>query len=217
MDILGSISSAIHAVCDAVLPPRTRTIQMRALDARDLPLKVRTHTLGTRAITTLLPYRTGATRDLIHALKYDGSGRAAHLAATILEGFLREHAVARMKSTRRMCIIAVPLHPSRMRERGFNQVERVIAHLPETLCGNDEKPAAPASLSRIRPTRAQTRLSRRERLLNMRGAFRAHGDFSGTHVFLIDDVVTTGATLAEAAHALENAGATVSCIALARA
>ena len=78
---------------------------------------------------------------------------------------------------------------------------------------------APRALVRTRATKQQTKLSRAERLQNMTGAFSVPDveAVQGTHIFLIDDVTTTGATLAEAAKPILKAGAKVSALALARA
>ncbi len=111
-------------------------------------------------------------------------------------------------------VIALPLHPGRLRERGFNQsalLARPVARalgLPLDLSG----------LHRVRPTRDQASLPRAERAANVRGAFAVLGRRHGDRVLLIDDVRTTGATLAAAAEALLDCGfAQVRTLALARA
>jgi len=79
----------------------------------------------------------------------------------------------------------------------------------------------PDLLMRVRDTKAQTSLSRAERLENVRDAFTVSDvgrkNLAGRHVYIVDDVTTTGATLSEATRALQKAGATVTAIALARA
>ncbi len=101
-------------------------------------------------------------------------------------------------------LVPVPLAPSRLASRGFNQaweLARVAsrrAHLP----------ASAQVLRRERTTAAQRRLSREERRRNLRGAFVASDRVRGRRVVLIDDVMTTGATCDAAAAALKHAGAT---------
>jgi ComF family protein len=99
------------------------------------------------------------------------------------------------------CIVPVPLHPRRLRQRGFN---------PATSLARDLARASGApvvfALTRIRDTPSQTGLGRAGRRANVRGAFRARRDFTAC-VWLVDDVVTTGATLEECARALRAAGA----------
>ncbi|MDN4575797.1 amidophosphoribosyltransferase [Pandoraea cepalis] len=101
-------------------------------------------------------------------------------------------------------LVPVPLAPSRLATRGFNQaweLARVAsrrAHLP----------ASARVLHRERTTAAQRRLSRDERRRNLRGAFVASDQVRGRRIVLIDDVMTTGATCDAAAAALKRAGAT---------
>jgi ComF family protein len=94
----------------------------------------------------------------------------------------------------------VPLHPSRRRERGFNQARDLARHVGLPVV---------EALARIRPTAPQARLSAAERGQNLEGAFAAtrHARrLTGTTVVLVDDVSTTGATLEGCALALRSAG-----------
>jgi ComF family protein len=136
----------------------------------------------------------GALRAIVHALKYEGrrslARRLGHLmrarGTDVLEGAA--------------CAIAVPLHPSRRRQRGFNQAADLARHLGI--------PAVPA-LRRIRATPTQTGLPAARRHRNMRDAFavtRAARQLQGAIVVLVDDVSTTGATLEACARALKQAG-----------
>lgn len=102
-------------------------------------------------------------------------------------------------------IIPVPLHFTKKREREFNQAES----LAERLGAAAQIPVNKRLLRRVLPTRSQTRLSRQERLVNMRGAFavRAGAKLNGERVVLVDDVFTTGATTNACARALITAGA----------
>ncbi|HNR69980.1 MAG TPA: ComF family protein [Verrucomicrobiota bacterium] len=102
-------------------------------------------------------------------------------------------------------IIPVPLHFTKKREREFNQAES----LAERLGAAAQIPVNKRLLRRVLPTRSQTRLSRQERLVNMRGAFavQAGAKLNGERVVLVDDVFTTGATTNACARALITAGA----------
>jgi ComF family protein len=101
-------------------------------------------------------------------------------------------------------IVPVPLHPARLRERGFNQASL----LAELLGARISIPSKPL-LQRIRYTTTQTALDRAERMENLHNAFRLrkNADVRGLHVLLIDDVLTTGSTLSECARVLKRAGA----------
>ena len=167
-----------------------------------------------------MDYREQAVRDLIQSLKYDGSRHAAMLAAGILADYLREEiASERTFSTRKVLIIPVPLHASRSRERGFNQIGIVLDALSPEFSKGPFSYVEAGALARARATKPQTHLPRSERLSNVAGAFKCLDSslVEKSNIFLIDDVTTTGATLVNAATPLRRAGAKVTLIALARA
>jgi ComF family protein len=207
----------LHALVDSVLPPRTRTLRLR--NAQALIPAPRTETLLGMPITTLAPYHAAGFEDAVRALKYDGNARAASLLADALADFLREElSVARALSPRPIILVPVPLHTKRRRERGFNQIEKVLSALPEEFRSGTLSRIENRALFRIRATPPQTKLHRSERLHNVRGAFAADEKLvRGAHVFVIDDVCTTGATLTECAAVLTKAGARVSLLAIGRA
>lgn len=102
-------------------------------------------------------------------------------------------------------IVPVPLHPARLRERGYNQSQLLAEHLAEeyqiSLAGN--------SLVRVRHTEHQTLLNEKERWTNIHEAFRIghSAEVSCKNILVIDDLLTTGATASETARTLKNAGA----------
>ncbi len=100
-------------------------------------------------------------------------------------------------------LIPLPLHPQRLRERGFNQTMELTLGLASQL----QLPIHAHALSRQRDTEHQARLSARARWKNVRRAFAAHGNLTGQRVLLIDDVMTSGASLHEASRTLLAAGA----------
>jgi ComF family protein len=143
----------------------------------------------------------GPTRALLHALKYSGrtsvtgvvARAATPLAATLVGEGLD-------------CLVPVPLHSARRRERGFNQ----SALLAEAI---GERIGVPVveGLRRVRPTRSQASLRESKRMANVRDAFGARPLLARRRILLLDDVVTTGATLAEAARAARRGGAAAVC------
>ncbi len=100
-------------------------------------------------------------------------------------------------------LIPVPLHPLRMRERGFNQAVEIGRHAARELGLSMDS----HSVTRIKATQAQSGLSRAARQRNLQGAFACHTRFDGLSVAILDDVVTTGQTVAELSKILQQQGA----------
>ena len=161
--------------------------------------------------TTLLPYTNPKVKAAIHLAKFHNHARAKKLLARVLAKYISTHI-----QEDEALIIPVPLSAARKRARGYNQVEEIIKlALKET----HPAPLMCTQLKRIRNTPAQTSLSRDQRLKNVLGAFLVtdtHRKLEGSHIVLIDDVVTTGATLQSAKKALQKAKpASITCVALA--
>jgi ComF family protein len=156
----------------------------------------------------------GTGKDIIHALKYDGWTRVANeIAARLARIAFPEDVIEE-----RAAIVPVPLSPSRQRERGFNQTALIAAALAQ-LWGI---PSWPDALRRETSARSQTELTPGERLTNVAGAFsvpaRKVESLRGAHLVLLDDVITTGATLRASASALFASGArTISYVTFGRA
>lgn len=100
-------------------------------------------------------------------------------------------------------LIALPLHPARLGERGFNQAVEIARPIAKRF----QLPLEIDTLQRIKNTEHQARLNANARWQNMRGAFVYAGDLNGQSVAIIDDVMTSGASLNAAAKALKLAGA----------
>lgn len=143
----------------------------------------------------------GMVRDLIHRFKYDRHYYLRHQLAIWAAEALEDE---RLQSPGFDALIPVPLHPTRQREREFNQAEAIAELLGERF----QKQVINA-LQRIRYTDSQTMHDRAERMENLRGAFRVrHPDaVLNRHLVLVDDVFTTGSTVEECARVLMEAGA----------
>lgn len=177
----------------------------------------------TRFGTTMLaplPYQNTLVRNAIHAAKYRGHVRAATvLGQAITPLLIEELADKRMLGGFDLPIlIPIPLHPFREEERGYNQAERIAYALMQDL----QDPTVSLhthTLVRIKHTPGQARSkNKQERLKNMNHAFKVpdYHILQGRHVILLDDVITTGATMYAARIALLDAGARdVLCVAVA--
>jgi competence protein ComFC len=147
-------------------------------------------------------YRSrGIVRQIIHDFKY---GHQIYLRQPVGRWLRAALDDARLRHCRFDIIIPVPLHPTRQRERGFNQASL----LAELLSAEVSIPSK-LLLERVRYTTTQTALDRAERMENLYNAFRLRKnmDVRGLRVLLIDDVLTTGSTLSECARILKRAGA----------
>jgi ComF family protein len=151
----------------------------------------------------------GPARNLVHALKYGGW----RIAAPPMAERIRTMGGARLRSLD--ALVPVPLGRSRLRERGHNQSALLARALARAL----GVPVLEDALRRTRETRTQTRLTPVERWRNVAGAFAADSPgAAGLSVALVDDVLTTGATLGAAAAALAEQGpASIGAVTFARA
>lgn len=149
----------------------------------------------------------GGLRDLIHLLKY----QHVRTAAPVLGRMLSE-VIERLKpcfAGADPVVVPVPLYASKLRERGFNQVELFTHSALKLKPGGLELTLRPEILQRIRLTVSQTGLTIHQRRENMRGAFQVkHSEgIRDRDVLLVDDVMTTGTTVSECARVLRRAGA----------
>ena len=133
---------------------------------------------------------------LVQALKYGGQ--------LALAGWFAQELLKRLGQPSGVdLIVPLPLHPARMAERGFNQAAEIAKALARA-----SGIAMDAHIAkRLRNTAAQTGLPWREREANMRQAFGCERELSGLSIAVIDDVMTTGATLNEFARTLKQSGA----------
>lgn len=147
--------------------------------------------------------------DRLHALKFAADRALGHGFAQLLAGAIREAAPALLAAD---VVVPIPLGRRRLVERGFNQaaeIARPFARLVGLPCR--------FAVRRRESTAAQARLGARDRRRNVIGAFRASRRLAGRRVLLVDDVITTGATVNAAAAAVLAAGAVeVYAVAVAR-
>lgn len=139
----------------------------------------------------------GAVPSLVAGAKYAGRLNQARLLGQCLAG-----AVSETDGPLPQALVPVPLHPSRLRERGYNQALEIARSAGRELA----LPLDPGCCARVLATPPQAGLDERARRRNIRGAFSVRGQDLWSHVAVVDDVVTTGSTVAELSLALRRAG-----------
>lgn len=199
-DLIGLLFPRLCLACSRDLPPRQHAFCVKC--KLSLP-ETRFHELPENAFTdrfwgrlplewgaAMLHFRKhGATQNLMHRLKYQGK-REVGVELGRIYGY-------QLKKTPPVpswdAIISVPLHPKKERQRGYNQSDCFAQGLSESL----GIPHWRGALIRVQHTDSQTKKSRFERLENMQDAFKiAHPSrVRQKHILLVDDVLTTGATL----------------------
>lgn len=163
-------------------------------------------------VASRLPYE-GPLKKILYHLKYDDDRLVVEDLSLLLSQALDN--LAKMVSIKKCVLVPVPLHWKRMLKRGFNQAEL----LANPLAYKHDIPIDKRLLFRTRGTVTQHQLGKKERRLNVEGAFQANRRYAeGVHVILVDDLLTSGATLSACASALMDSGAlSVNAITLAYA
>ncbi len=141
---------------------------------------------------------------LLQKLKFGGALPPGRVLGELLALNLSRREGAAPTTGNIDALVPVPLHPRRMRERGFNQAVEIARPVARAL----SLPLLLHACRRVRDTPAQSGLDARERRRNPVGAFAANAEVAGKRVAIIDDVYTSGSTIAAVTHALLHAGAT---------
>ncbi|EYF05914.1 ComF family protein [Chondromyces apiculatus] len=205
---IGALSPPACAACDAPVPARADLCTACAATVRrDTPTPPRCPDHPPLIAHALFQ---GAVARVIRRFKYTSRPDLARPLGRMLLQAARDACV------HADLVLPVPLHPGRLAERGYNQAALLAAEIASPL----RIPLLARGLARLRPTPHQARLARLDRFSNVSDAFRARwpARIQGRAVLLVDDVATTGATLAACASALHRAGATaVTALVIARA
>lgn len=152
------------------------------------------------ALYALFSYESPITK-LIMELKFHDRLVNAQILGELMAEAIQEQWYH--KSPLPDCILPVPLHPKRLRERGYNQALEIARPIAKAL----KLPIETQLCVRIKHTLAQAQLSRRKRRKNIKNAFAVHGQINNRHIAVLDDVITTGQTLNAICTTLRKAGA----------
>lgn len=146
----------------------------------------------------------GVIKDLLHEFKYKNKDYLGKILAEPMVKFIEEYD---FPINHLDCIIPMPLHSTKIRQREFNQAEILSREISRAF----KKEADCNTLIRSRFTRSQTELSSEQRLYNAKNSFKITSKeaIDNKNVLLIDDVLTSGSTASEAALALKNSGAKI--------
>ena len=201
------MTAVLARLLDLIFPPRPNEALVRMASLEEVG-KLADPVITESGAQALLTYRTRLVQALVTEAKFKDGRRAQELLGEALADYLKEVREESMAfSPDPLVLIPIPLSSVRKRERGYNQVERIMRVALSKL-GQDMLEIDTGLLIRTRDTAAQTTLEAAARMRNVAGAFSVvrAPDPSRTYI-VIDDVTTTGATLTEAAGALLAAGA----------
>lgn len=207
----------ISRILDALFPPRPteRLVRDASPDALAKILAPEPFVAGSIESTALLPYRAPLVHACVIEAKFHGNKKAQELLGIALAEYLLERIADDAALLKGTVLIPIPLSSARRKSRGYNQVEEVCRVARERL--GDKVTLSPDALTRVRDTLPQTALGGEGRRKNLIGAFAAGADLDPAYLYIVvDDVVTTGATLHAGAVALQASHCSrILCVALA--
>jgi len=194
-----------------ILPKDADTAEIESMSLEVLSEKIpRSHELEENTHKTLFQYKNKIARKAIWEIKYKGNPKIAGKFSTLFYEYILETISDETIFSNFTDPLLVPIPASKLslKERGFNQCELIAKEIKKI----DNKKNFEICLSvllKIKETLHQSKLKNRsKRFKNLQGCFRAdHEKIKGRNVILIDDVITTGATMKEASKTLRKAGA----------
>ncbi|OHA17493.1 MAG: hypothetical protein A3H57_00560 [Candidatus Taylorbacteria bacterium RIFCSPLOWO2_02_FULL_43_11] len=210
MSILFKIKKISTAVLEFLLPLNDAEKAFKKLSLEEFVSRAKTSApVNIKDAKTLFSYQDKIVKSAIHLLKYKKDDGAAKLLgqamANVAEEWLND--LQTFENFKNPVLIPVPMSKEHLVERGENHTEKLCLHLlnflPKDLAKVDTQ-----SLKKAHDTKSQVKTaSRSERLKNLSGSFEANEKICGKNILLIDDVITTGATIEECRKTLYEKGA----------
>ncbi|SCJ90528.1 DNA utilization protein GntX [uncultured Clostridium sp.] len=194
--IIKEIKNIVETIIDIIYPPSNRCIICNAEDFIGICpyCKSKIKRVENQEDVLSYGYYGGVLKELILAFKYDKNFTAGNVISELLLNLIYENRIEFD------AIYYVPMSKSSIKKRGFNQCEIIAKNLSKSL----NIPVS-NSLIKIKNTKEQKSLSKDERYKNIKGAFKIReNNIKNKRILLVDDVVTTGATLLECKKVLEN-------------
>lgn len=202
----------LNTILDILFPFSEKRKRIESLSAEELLQKCeRAETCDDKNSYSIFSYETPLIRETVHFLKYKRNKKIASIFAEILYSELLEKLseMKMFKNFDRPVLIPIPISKVKRRKRGFNQIELVLEEFKKLDTQNFFEINF-KSLIKIKETKSQTEVrNRRRRMENIRNCFGVINEekIAGRNIILIDDVLTTGATMREAKNVLLKSGA----------
>ncbi len=207
-----SFQVLFSSILDFLFPSPSPVLALEKMNPAEILEKaeIKTHPKD-EWITSLLDYRSEAGKALIWEMKYRGNAKVMKILAEILHPAILDEIWRRetFSGFKEPVFVPIPISKERREERGWNQSE-LLGEALRKLDGGENFSFSPNLLVKIKNTESQTKAeSRKARLRNLSGCFACPRPEAvrGKNIILLDDVVTTGATLSEARKTLLSSGA----------
>lgn len=217
--MLPRLNLLVSFIIDTVFPPPPLVQRLIRLSIEEITSEIsRSDSLPDKNSMAILSYKHPLTRTAIWEMKYRGNRAITRKMALVIYDYLLMELsdASTWQNFTQPVIVPIPLSPERLRERGYNQAEKLAKELIKIDKGENFKLNSDW-LKKVRSTDSQSHTrNRTERLNNLKNCFSASSDVEGKNIILLDDVITTGATMKEAKNTLRQAGAKkIICVAVA--
>jgi competence protein ComFC len=203
MDLFQLWCTIKRASLDLLFPPTERSLYIRKLDSEIIKQLPRAKTMQTDYLRAVFDYQDKTIQALVQAAKYDGNRKAARIMGRQMYDEILFFCQERRIISQHIGLVPIPLSKERLRKRGFNQCRRIIKSVCTTAKQTDHLQERHV-LRKVKQTRPQTNMGKRKRKENVKNCFRLKSEcnIEEENLIIIDDVTTTGATIAEAKRAL---------------